>query len=48
MEQLATICGNVVGKGLIIADSAEDRLIVDLRHKGLNIEPIKKELLKAV
>ena len=48
MEQLATICSNVVGKGLIIADSAEDRLIVDLRHKGLNIEPIKKELLKAV
>lgn len=47
MEQLATICGNVVGKGLIIADSAEDRLIVDLRHKGLNIEPIKKGTIES-
>ena len=47
MEQLATICSNVVGKGLIIADSAEDRLIVDLRHKGLNIEPIKKGTIES-
>ena len=47
MEQLATICNNVVGKGLIIADSAEDRLIVDLRHKGLNIEPIKKGTIES-
>ena len=42
MEQLAAICLNKAEKKLIIADSAEDRLIVDLRHKGLNIEPIKK------
>lgn len=47
MEQLATICSNVVCKGLIIADSAEDRLIVDLRHKGLNIEPIKKGTIES-
>lgn len=47
MEHLATICSNVVGKGLIIADSAEDRLIVDLRHKGLNIEPIKKGTIES-
>lgn len=47
MEQLATICSNVVGQGLIIADSAEDRLIVDLRHKGLNIEPIKKGTIES-
>lgn len=47
MEQLATICSNVVGKNLIIADSAEDRLIVDLRHKGLNIEPIKKGTIES-
>lgn len=47
MEQLATICSNVVGKSLIIADSAEDRLIVDLRHKGLNIEPIKKGTIES-
>lgn len=47
MEQLATICSNIVDKGLIIADSAEDRLIVDLRHKGLNIEPIKKGTIES-
>lgn len=47
MEQLATICSNVVGKGLIVADSAEDRLIVDLRYKGLNIEPIKKGTIES-
>ena len=30
------------GKGYIVGDSAEDRLIAELRHKGLNIKPIKK------
>ena len=47
MEQLATICLNKAEKKLIIADSAEDRLIVDLRHKGLNIEPIKKGTIES-
>jgi phage terminase large subunit len=47
MEQLATICLNKADKKLIIADSAEDRLIVDLRHKGLNIEPIKKGTIES-
>ena len=47
MEQLATICSNVADKKLIIADSAEDRLIVDLMHKGLNIEPIKKGTIES-
>ena len=30
------------GKGYIVGDSAEDRLISELRSKGLNIKPIKK------
>ena len=47
MEQLATICFDKADKGLIIADSAEDRLIVDLKHKGLNIEPIKKGTIES-
>ena len=47
MEQLAAICLNKAEKKLIIADSAEDRLIVDLRHKGLNIEPIKKGTIES-
>lgn len=47
MEQLALICSNVATNKLIIADSAEDRLIVDLRHKGLNIEPIKKGTIES-
>jgi len=42
MEELAKICTDKATNKLIIADSAENRLIVDLRHKGLNIEPIKK------
>jgi len=47
MEQLATICKNITADKLIIADSAEDRLIVDLKHKGLNIEPIKKGTIES-
>lgn len=47
MEQLATICLNKAENKLIIADSAENRLIVDLRHKGLNIEPIKKGTIES-
>jgi phage terminase large subunit len=47
MEQLALICSKVATNKLIIADSAEDRLIVDLRHKGLNIEPIKKGTIES-
>jgi phage terminase large subunit len=47
MEQLALICSNIATNKLIIADSAEDRLIVDLRHKGLNIEPIKKGTIES-
>jgi phage terminase large subunit len=33
---------NKVGNKLIIADSAEPRLIEDLKHKGVNIQAVKK------
>ena len=47
MEELAKICTDKANNKLIIADSAENRLIVDLRHKGLNIEPIKKGTIES-
>ena len=47
MEQLATICLEKATNKLIIADSAEQRLISDLAHKGLNIEPIKKGTIES-
>lgn len=47
MEELAKICLDKAGNKLIIADSAENRLIADLRHKGLNIEPIKKGTIES-
>lgn len=47
MEQLASICLEKATNKLIIADSAEQRLISDLAHKGLNIEPIKKGTIES-
>ena len=47
MEELAKICLDKAGNKLIIADSAENRLIADLRHKGLNVEPIKKGTIES-
>ena len=47
MEELAKICTDKATNKLIIADSAENRLRVDLRHKGLNIEPIKKGTIES-
>jgi phage terminase large subunit len=41
-HDLANIVLDKVGKKLIIADSAEPRLIEDLRHLGVNIKPVKK------
>ena len=41
-HDLAKIVLDKVGKKLIIADSAEPRLIEDLRHLGVNIKPVKK------
>lgn len=39
---LAIIVKHAVGGGLIIADSAEPRLIDDLKYHGLNIQAVKK------
>ena len=36
-----------VGNKLIVADSAEPRLIEDLRHKGVNISPVKKGTIES-
>jgi phage terminase large subunit len=47
MEDLAKICLDKATNKLIIADSAEQRLISDLAHKGLNIEPIKKGTIES-
>ena len=41
-NELAQIIVDKVGDKLIIADSAEPRLIADLRHLGVNIKPVKK------
>lgn len=38
---------NKVGKKLIIADSAEPRLIEDLRHVGVNIQAVKKGTIES-
>jgi phage terminase large subunit len=47
MEDLAKICLDKATNKLIIADSAEQRLISDLAHKGLNIDPIKKGTIES-
>ena len=47
-HELATIILDKVGQTLCIADSSEPRLIADLKHLGVNINLLKKELLKAV
>jgi len=46
-HDLAKIVLDKVGKKLIIADSAEPRLIEDLRHLGVNIKPVKKGTIES-
>ena len=46
-QQLAEIVLGKVGEKLIIADSAEPRLIADLRHLGVNIKPVKKGTIES-
>ena len=41
-DKLQTILERTCGKAEIIADNAEQRLISDLKRKGLNIKPCKK------
>ena len=44
---LAQLMKQKVGGGLIIADSAEPRLIDDLRYQGINIQPVKKGTIES-
>ena len=46
-SQLAEILKAKARNKLIIADSAEPRLISDLRNKGLNIRPVKKGTIES-
>ena len=46
-HELAKIVLDKVGNKLIIADSAEPRLIADLRHLGVNIKPVKKGTIES-
>jgi phage terminase large subunit len=45
--ELAKVILDKVGDKLIIADSAEPRLIADLRHLGVNIKPVKKGTIES-
>ena len=46
-HELAQIVLDKVDNKLIIADSAEPRLIEDLRHLGINIKPVKKGTIES-
>ena len=46
-QELAQIVLEKVGNKLIIADSAEPRLIADLKHLGVNIRPVKKGTIES-
>ena len=46
-QELAQIVIDKVGNKLIIADSAEPRLIADLKHLGVNIKPVKKGTIES-
>jgi len=46
-NELAKIILDKVGQTLIIGDSAEPRLIADLRHLGVNIKPVKKGTIES-
>ena len=46
-HELAKIILEKVENKLIIGDSAEPRLIEDLRHLGVNIKPVKKGTIES-
>ena len=46
-HELAKIVLDKVESKLIIADSAEPRLIADLKHLGVNIKPVKKGTIES-
>ena len=47
LHDLAKMVIDRVGNLLIIADSAEPRLIEDLKHLGINIKPVKKGTIES-
>ena len=46
-HELAKVILDKVDNKLIIADSAEPRLIADLKHLGVNIKPVKKGTIES-
>ena len=44
---LAAMLKDIVGRNLIIADSAEPRLIGDLKHLNINIQAVKKGTIES-
>jgi len=46
-HELAQIILDKVANKLIVADSAEPRLIADLKHLGVNIKPVKKGTIES-
>ena len=46
-QELAQIVLDKIGSKLVIADSAEPRLIADLKHLGVNIRPVKKGTIES-
>ena len=44
---LSKMLKDIVGRNLIIADSAEPRLIDDLKHAGVNIQAVKKGTIES-
>jgi phage terminase large subunit len=46
-HELAPMILSKVGNKLIIADSAEPRLIEDLRHLGVNVQAVKKGTIES-
>ena len=46
-HDLAKLVLDKIGNKLIIADSAEPRLIEDLKHLGVNIKPVKKGTIES-
>lgn len=46
-HELAKLMKGIVNDGLVIADSAEPRLIEDLKYAGINIEGVKKATIES-
>jgi phage terminase large subunit len=44
---LSKMLKDIAGRNLIIADSAEPRLIDDLKHTGINIQAVKKGTIES-